>query len=244
MTYKSIYLPVGPLASFIRHILYISSGSSLEFSSLLAWLARRFRPILSSSIIVNRKLFEDISSTIALKDRGFVGVSSRLSSWAVEMKAQDEIACSKSWILLYRASLSNFKASEFHRACDGMGKFVVVVKAENGSVAISFNEDGFNSDYCHFHNLNGLNACVDENGGCGEIIHRTDKGIGIFNDPGFGPVFGEEGDLAISNNCNQNEYSCSILGASYGEPGVDEDDLFGQESFRVADYEVFKIVIE
>jgi hypothetical protein len=52
-------------------------------------------------------------------------------------------------------------------------------------------------------------------------------------------------DLSISNNYHQNEYSCSRLGGSYGRgPGVNQYALFGQERFRVIDYEVFKIVIE
>jgi hypothetical protein len=59
-------LPVGPLASFI---LFVMRGSSLQFPSLVSWLARRFRPALSSKI--NKNLFEELSSIIALKDRGF-----------------------------------------------------------------------------------------------------------------------------------------------------------------------------
>jgi hypothetical protein len=35
-------LPVGPLASFIRSVM---CGSSLKFSSLFSWLARRFRSV-------------------------------------------------------------------------------------------------------------------------------------------------------------------------------------------------------
>jgi hypothetical protein len=80
---------------------------------------------------VNRKLFEDISATITLKDRGFISVSATLSSWSVEMKDQVETACSISWILLYRASISNYQSADFHRASDGMGKCIVVVKADN-----------------------------------------------------------------------------------------------------------------
>jgi microcystin-dependent protein len=52
-------------------------------------------------------------------------------------------------------------------------------------------------------------------------------------------------DLYISDNCGQNENSYSILGVSYGTgPGVNRFALFGQEDFRMVDYEVFKIVIE
>jgi hypothetical protein len=62
-------LPVGPLSSFVCSIL---RNPPLEFSSLISWLGRRFRPVLSSSIVLNPRLFMDLSSTIALKDRGFI----------------------------------------------------------------------------------------------------------------------------------------------------------------------------
>jgi hypothetical protein len=152
--------PVGSLASFICSVM---RNSSMEYSSLLLWSSRRFRPVLSSSIAENRKLFESLSSIIALKDRGFVSVSSSLSSWAVKMKAEDETACAISWILLYRASISGYEAADFHRACDGMGKCFVFVKAENGRIVAAYNEDGFTSvDESTSPYLNGFIASVVE----------------------------------------------------------------------------------
>jgi hypothetical protein len=86
MSSNAVDLPVGPLSSFVCSV---SRNSSFEFTSLISWLAIRFRSILSSSIVVNSKLFKDLSSTIALKARGFVSVSSSLNDWTVEMKAED-----------------------------------------------------------------------------------------------------------------------------------------------------------
>jgi hypothetical protein len=245
MRSNAVDLPVGTLSSFVCSI---SRNSSLEFSALLSWLARRFRPVLSSSIVVNIKLFKDLSSTIALKDRGFVSVSSSVNDWTVEMKADDGGVSSVSWILLYRAFISGYRAADFHQACDGMGKFVVVVKAENGMIASAYNEDGFTSvAYSCSPNLNGFIVSVAEDGGCGEIFHRNDNETGVFNHPSFGPEFGSgDGlpDLLISAMCHQIN-SSSKLGGSYGRgPGMNRYALFGQVNFRVVDYEVFKIVIE
>jgi hypothetical protein len=241
---NAVDLPVGPLSSFVCSVL---RNSSLEFSSLLSWLAIRFHPVLSSSIVVNMKLFKDLSSTIALKDSGFVSVSSSVTDWNVEMKAEDGSESSVSWILLYHASLSGYRAADFHQACEGMGKCVVVVKAENERIAAFFNDDGFTSDVnTRSPNLKGFIVPIDGNGGCGAIFHRNDNETGVWNHPSIGPVFGAGfGDLYISNNCHQNEYSCSRLGGSYGRgTGVNQYALFGQEDFQVVDYEVFKIVIE
>jgi hypothetical protein len=70
------------------------------------------------------------------------------------MKARDGSVSSVSWILLYRGSLSGYEAVDFHHACDGMGKCVVVVKAESGSTTAAYNEDGFTSVYSRLPNLN------------------------------------------------------------------------------------------
>jgi hypothetical protein len=240
----AVDFPVGRLSSFVCKV---SRGSTLEFSSLASWLARRFRPILSSSIVVNRQLFKDLSSTIALKDRGFDSVSSSVNDWTVEMKDEGGSVSSVSWILLYRASLSGYRAADFHRACDGMGKCVVVVKAENGRIAAAYNEDSFTSILnIQSPNLNGFIVSVDDNGCCGEIFHRNDQGFGVRNHPYAGPAFGEYNpDLYISNDCHQNDDSYSRLGRSYGSGmGLNQYALFGQGGFRVVDYEVFKIVIK
>jgi hypothetical protein len=132
MRSTAVDLPVGPLSSFVCKML---RGSSLDFSSLISWLVRRFRPVFSSSIVVNSRLFADLSSIIVLKDRGFVSLSSSVSDWTIEMMAEDGSLSSVSWILLYRASLSGYRAADFHQACDGMGKCVVIVEAVNGRIA-------------------------------------------------------------------------------------------------------------
>jgi hypothetical protein len=121
MRSNAVDLPVGLLSSFVCSVL---RGSSLDFSALISWLGRRIRPVLSSSIVVNSQLFADLSSTIALKDRGFVSVSSSVRDWAVEMKSEDGSVSFVSWILLYRASISGYRAADFHQACDGMGKLL------------------------------------------------------------------------------------------------------------------------
>lgn len=114
------------------------------------------------------------------------------------MKAHDDIVCSIAWILLYRASISGYQASGFHLACDGMGKCVDFVKAENGRIAASYNEDGFTSKVdTNSPNLKSFIASVDKNGGCGDTYHRNDieEDGGFFNFAVAGPCFND--DLGI-----------------------------------------------
>jgi hypothetical protein len=223
---NSIDLSVGPPSTFVCSVL---RGSSLDLSSLLSWLKHRFRPSLSSSIVVNSNLFKDLSSIIASNDRGSISVSSRLANWTIEIKAADDSSCSVSWILIYRASISGYRAADFHQACDGMGKCVVVLKSENGRIVAAYNEDGFISAYGRSPNINGFIVSVDEDRGADEIFHRNDSDMGIENHSSYGPVFGNFGDLVISTNCHQGEISWSVLGASYGELEVNRDALVGQE---------------
>jgi hypothetical protein len=171
-------------------------------------------------------------------------MSFSVRDWTVEMNAEDGSISSVSWILLYRASLSGYRAADFHQACDGMGK--CVVKAESGRVSSAYNEDSFTSvENIRTPNLNGFIVCVDEGGGCGEIFHKNCHRVGVWNHPDTGSDFGMGFDLQISSNCHQNEESRSRLGGSYGRGlGLDNYALFGQHRFRVVDYEVFKIVVE
>jgi hypothetical protein len=83
---SAVDLDVCSISSFVC---LLSRGTSMEFSSLISWLTRRFKSTLSSNIVFNSKLFANLSSTIVLKDRGFVSVSSRVTDWNVEMKAED-----------------------------------------------------------------------------------------------------------------------------------------------------------
>jgi hypothetical protein len=196
------------LSSELFFKLRYHDSKAIQNQSLSSWLAIRFHPVLSSSIVVNSQLFTDLSSTIAFKDRGFVSVSSSVNEWTVEVKAGDGSVSSVSWIVLYRASLSEYRAADFHQACDGMGKCVVIVHAENGRIGAAYNEDGFTSvKNVRTPSLNGCIASIAVDGGSEEIFHRNNHEVGVLNHPGLGPVFGESPrDLAISTICNQGFY--------------------------------------
>jgi hypothetical protein len=180
-----------------------------------------------------------------LKDSGFVATSSILSGWNVSLKGEDESNSSVRWKLMYRGSLFWFGARDFHQACDGVGKFLVVVRAENGRIAAAYNEDEFSSEGGLSDNQNGFIVSIKDDGSCGERFDRNTRGDRILNLASHGPLFGDCEDLFISSNCDENDKSVSDLGRSYGAgPEGNETTLFGQEYFRVSDYEVFKIVIE
>jgi hypothetical protein len=218
----------------------VINGSVVGYSSFFAFLQRH---LLETCIVPPSKHFCDISQIIALKDRGFAATSSILSEWDVSLKGADESMCSVRWKLMYRGSLFGFGAREFHQACDGMGKYVVVVRAENGGIAAAYNEDGFSSINGFAPNRHGFIVSIEADGKCGARFDQVENSGGIYNHVEYGPMFGYY--LCISSDCNTNKISGSKVGGSYGEwTGANDTSLFGQEYFRVSDYEVFKIVIE
>jgi hypothetical protein len=218
----------------------VLKGELTGYSSFLSFLQRR---LYKSCIVPPSKLFCDMSQIIALKDSGFVALSSILSDWDVSLKREDTSVCSVRWKLLFRGSMFGFGAREFHQACDGDGKCVVVVRAENGRIAAAYNEDGFSSDDSRTPNRNGFMLSMEADGSCGARFDRNGRVNGILNHHLFGPFFGN--DLIISSNCNENKGSFSLLGGVYGErPEANDTSLFGQRYLKVSDYEVFKIEIE
>jgi hypothetical protein len=224
-------------SSLFRRVI---KGELVGYSSFLTYLQRRLH---KTCIIHPSKLFCDISAIIALKDMGFVAASSSLSDWNVRLKGEDKRECYVSWKPIHRGSLLGFGAREFHRSCDGEGECVVVVRAENGRIAVAYNEDGFSSNDGFTPNRNGFIVSIAADGRCGARFDRKGGNYGIWNDADYGNGFSH--DLIISNDCNKNEASFSKLGYAYGEgPEANGRSLFGQDFFRVSDYEVFKIVIE
>jgi hypothetical protein len=220
-----------------------------EYSLFREWLRRKF---LKSYIAPPSTLFPIISTIIALKDCGFVGVSSIPSDWRVTLKTKDQRVCLASWNLVYRASLFGFDATEFHKACDSHalgGNYVVVVRAENGRIAAAYNRGGFSSDGGSSSNCNGFIMAIGDDGSCGAQFYRNEEDAGeplagICNFDNYGPVFNT--DLAIGSNCHENVNSTSRLGMAYGwEDGVrvNPETLFGIREFRVSEYEVFKVAL-
>jgi hypothetical protein len=148
--------------------------------------------------------------------------------------------------LLYRTSERGFLAIEFRRHCHGKGSTITLVRAENGRMAAAYN--GGSWGVSRSRNPRGFLASIVEDPGAigGYFLdkyaandHASVHPFGIG-----GPWFGH--GLCISNKCNENEISYSYLGPryGYGEEGVDPTILFGEENFRVLEYEVFQVEIQ
>jgi hypothetical protein len=115
-----------------------------------------------------------------------------------------------------------------------------VVKAENGRMAAAYSGINWGQNGRKPNPQGFLASIVDDPDAIGG--HSFQKYAA--NDHGYvrsysltGPYFG--GGMYISNRCDKNEYSHSVLGPlyGYGQDGVDPSSLFGVEDFRVLEYE-------
>jgi hypothetical protein len=167
----------------------------LEYSALLTWLAIRYQPVFSSIIVVNKQLFSDLSSTIALKDRGFVSVSSSLNDWTVEMKDEDgsvSSVSSVSWILLYRASLSGYEAAYFIMLAMEWKSVLLLLRLRMGELQLPSTRMALLLFLLFFKVL--LLTSMDLlslSTKCGDIFHQNEQECGIWNTPSYGPDFGD-----------------------------------------------------
>jgi hypothetical protein len=145
--------------------------------------------------------------------------------------------------LLFRASEHGFLSREFHGLCDGKGPTITLVKAENRRMAAAYNGNSW-GDRGFRLNLNGFLALIPEDsgaiGGYSLQKYAANEHAYVRSYPNWGPYFGC--GLYITNRCNENEnsYSYSILDG-YGPGGVEQSSLFGEERFRVLEYEVFRL---
>jgi len=137
-------------------------------------------------------------------------------------------------IQIFIASQHGFSASQFHKLCDNQGPTLVIISANNQIFG------GF---------AGGSWTSSDTWGRCGKtsyLFSLTTRKIWKCKDDtyelrflhSYGPTFGGNHDLHISDQCDAHTYSYSTLGNSYEGSGTI---LVGVKStFKVDDYEVFR----
>ena len=149
-----------------------------------------------------------------------------------------------SWSLLFTASQHNFSAAAFHQHCDGKGPTITVVKAANGRVFGGYTSVSWAASGGHQQDPSSvLFAC----GPSGVRLFRIKPDCisqAVYHYSSYGPTFGVNGDMYLSNQCHSNTSSDSNLPHSFtasdgGEPSYTT--LAGSNTFTVAEYQVFAV---
>ena len=140
--------------------------------------------------------------------------------------------------LLYRASRDGDKASTFHLKCDGKGSTLTIVKSDKnlrfgGYTSISWNAS-LNNYFSEGVNFLFSIDLVKYFKPFQNLENST------YHNSSYGPTFGGNHDLKISDNCMNNNSSYNANGYTY-QKNSNYELNGGTQYFKVLDYEVFQI---
>ena len=145
------------------------------------------------------------------------------------------------WDLKYRASRDGFKASDFHKKCDGIGNTLTVIQAKSGNIFGGFAEK-------EWHSSSGF--VEDPKAFIISLINKEENqfkamcsDLALICNPDYGPSFGK--DMMILSDSNLKRGSFAELGNWYQHPdyleGTDiaNNILAGSHFFETVEIEVF-----
>lgn len=151
------------------------------------------------------------------------------------------------WGLCYRGSRDGFSAKEFHEKCDEIQDTMTIVKTTSGRIFGGYSRAAWSStegyvfekDAFVFSLSNKLNKPM-------VFTQIAGDQRSIHCDPNFGPCFGAGPDFRISDACDSNEDSLSLLGSSFTNDDLKKSSdlaatiLADRETFQVSEIEVFQ----
>ncbi|KAK8814423.1 hypothetical protein WA158_008285 [Blastocystis sp. Blastoise] len=159
----------------------------------------------------------------------------------------------KKWKLLFRASKHNYSVREFHRYCDNKGETVTIIKhiGHDNHVNIfgGYTDQDWNSSYqWKPYSKEFLFTLSNEHGIPPTQYNytNTNKSNAILCYSSYGPTFGRNNDIFISDDCHNNANSwCSA--ETYAEMNnpkksslfVNTNNYNTRNKFKVEDYEVW-----
>jgi hypothetical protein len=156
----------------------------------------------------------------------------------------------KKWKLLYRGSRDGFRASHFHRLCDGCANTVTLILTATGCIFGGFTSvpwDSTNRQRPDGKPTSFLFTVKDARGSPPSTFPfpPNSPNAGRAYEPirspiqchgSCGPTFGPQ-DLYVADNCDINSSSCSGNGLYRNTEGV----FTGERSFLVKEIEVLSI---
>ena len=175
-----------------------------------------------------------------------------ISSFHDSFLSTQEIVLLEKWIeeekivlkdteLFYRASENGFAASHFHKQCDGKGANVCLIKTIDGHIFGGYTKIGWNSRQNYVNDSDAFLFSIVNPSNNPFKSKNKNSGNAIYDYSSYGPTFGDNHDLFISSNSNQNTSSYSNCGYSYDFP--DQYYLCGKYNFQVSEIEVWGIKV-
>jgi hypothetical protein len=153
----------------------------------------------------------------------------------------------KQFRLLYRGSRDGFGAGDFHSLCNGHQNTVTLISSTNHCIFGGYtplawgSESGWVSDpslksfVFTIKNPHNLPA---------RIFKQKAETCAIYDHNSYGPVFGDNCTLRVSDDCRSSNGGYSKFGSCYpNDTGIADDAvLAGARNFAVEEIEVFEVI--
>jgi hypothetical protein len=149
------------------------------------------------------------------------------------------------WRLLYRGTRDGFKASDFHKKCDGHSNILSVILTTMDFVFGGFTPVTWDSSggYKPDITLKSFVFTLKNPRNSERKFRMTTFQNAIYCHASHGPTFGSGHEIYVSDPCNTNRNSSTNLGTAYlNDTGIDGKQVFtGEQTFTEKEIEVFSI---
>jgi hypothetical protein len=155
----------------------------------------------------------------------------------------------KSSVLLYRGSRDGFAASAFHSKCDRCSNTVTIIETTKGYIFGGFTPlawDSASGNKVDSSHRTFLFTVKNPHGNEARVFPmKADAGSlrAIYCNSSYGPIFGDNSDICVRENCNANEDNHVSLGGTFAnDTEIPGDQVFtGERYFTVKEIEIFAI---
>ena len=141
--------------------------------------------------------------------------------------------------LIYRASRDGDSSKSFHTYCDGKENTLFFIKDRNGRRFGAFANKEWNCDGKWICDSNAFLFSLDHHE-CYFSKSNNVNGKILYGDESYGPLFGEDHDLYICDNCLSKKNTCKQHSFDYkGKKNA----LCGSNIFYLEDYETYQLIL-
>merc|ERR1712083_168381 len=132
--------------------------------------------------------------------------------------------------------------SQFHAKCNGKGETLTIIESTNGNIFGGYTALPWSSSgQWAVDNKAFLFLLKSTSSSKPRVFKVNNATNSVYHNGSYGPTFGANHDLHISNACNTNQTSYTNLGGSYIAAHSNKHVLAGSRNFMVKDYEVWQL---
>jgi len=148
----------------------------------------------------------------------------------------------------FRGDQTNFpfSAALFHQHCNDISVLLVIVKSIKGNIFGAYSTVHFSSSNTQCQSTEGwLFSLMNPSGKPIRMSIYQNATNAIYDHSGYGPTYGGNYDLHISNNCLNDAASYSNISNTYMPPRIASNNTFldGQQQFQVDEIEIFERIL-